>query len=387
MRSILAFILALAAPLAVAADPVRIDVILPLTGGVAFLGKGEQQALQLLQKSVNRNGGIQGRDLEFVFYDDQSSPQNGVVMSNQVIAKKPMVVIGSAISAICNAMSPLFMKNGPVMYCLSPVINPPAGSFVFTGHTPGVDLSRALWRYARMNGWTNIATLTTTDATGQDGERQFKEVLSMPENKSFNIVASERMNPTDVSVTAQIEKIKAAKPQMLMVWCTGASMATAFKGIVQAGLDIPVGVNDGNMTFEQMKRYADFLPKQLYIPTSLWAGYGRDLGFEPPVQKALDDFYGEFKAAGLAPDATAALAWGPAMVVVDALRKIGPNASSDQLRSYLVNLKGYAGISGVHDFTNAPQRGLGANDAVVTRWDPAKGSWLPVSKRGGEPVK
>ena len=75
------------------------------------------------------------------------------------------------------------------------------------------------------------------------------------------------------------------------------------------------------------------------------------------------------------------------MVVVDALRKIGPNATADQLRSYLVNLQGYAGISGVHDFPKAPQRGLGANDAVVTRWEPAKGTWVPLSKRGGEPVK
>jgi branched-chain amino acid transport system substrate-binding protein len=363
-----------AVPHAIAADPVRIDVILPLTGGVAFLGKGEQQALQLLQKSVNRNGGIQGRDLEFVFYDDQSSPQNGVVLSNQVIAKKPTVVIGSAISAICNAMSPLFVNNGPVMYCLSPVHNPPAGSYVFVGHAPGIDLVRALLRYARMNGWTNVATLTTTDATGQDAERQIAEVLTAPENTSIKIVARERMNPTDVSATAQVEKIKAAKPQILLVWCTSATMATAFKSIVQAGLEIPIGVNDGNMTFEQMKRYADFLPKQLYIPTSLWAGHGRDLGFASGVEKALNDFYGEFKAAGLAPDGTSALAWGPAMVVVDAIRN-------------LVSVKGYAGISGEHDFTKAPQRGLGPNDAVVTRWDPARGTWVPVSKRGGEPVK
>src|SRR2546428_3175556 len=143
--SVLTLWAALIALPAAAADPYKIDVILPLTGGVAFLGKGEQVAMQLLQKSVNRNGGIQGRDLEFVFYDDQSSPQNAVVLANQVIAKRPVVVIGSAISAICNAMSPLFLKNGPVMSCLSPVINPPAGSYVFTGHTPGVDLSRAVW--------------------------------------------------------------------------------------------------------------------------------------------------------------------------------------------------------------------------------------------------
>ena len=62
------------------------------------------------------------------------------------------------------------------------------------------------------------------------------------------MVAHEHFNPTDVSVTAQIEAIKAAKPQALIAWTTGAPIATIFKGIVQAGLDIPVGTTDGNMT-------------------------------------------------------------------------------------------------------------------------------------------
>ena len=44
-----------------AADTYKINVILPLTGGAAFLGKGEQQALQLLQTSVNQDGGINGQ--------------------------------------------------------------------------------------------------------------------------------------------------------------------------------------------------------------------------------------------------------------------------------------------------------------------------------------
>jgi hypothetical protein len=41
----------------------------------------------------------------------------------------------------------------------------------------------------------------------------------------------------------------------------------------------------------------------------------------------------------------------------------------------------------VHDFSASPQRGLGLSDVVVTRWDAAKGTWIPLSKPGGEPLK
>jgi len=87
--------LALSAPLAApAADNYEINVILPQTGGASFLGKAEQHALELVQKTVNASGGIHGRQLKFNFFDDQSSPQTAVQMANQVLATKPSVVIG-----------------------------------------------------------------------------------------------------------------------------------------------------------------------------------------------------------------------------------------------------------------------------------------------------
>ena len=104
-----------------AADTQDINVILPLTGGGAFLGKAEQQALQQYEKVVNSTGGIHGKPLKFVFHDDQSSPQVAVQLANQVKATNPPVILGSALVALCNAMAPL-MKEGPLLYCFSPGI-------------------------------------------------------------------------------------------------------------------------------------------------------------------------------------------------------------------------------------------------------------------------
>jgi branched-chain amino acid transport system substrate-binding protein len=376
----------LAGPPAMAAEPYEINAILSLTGGASFLGTAEQQSLQLAEKWVNENGGIQGRPLKFVFQDDQSSPQTAVQLASQVVAKHPAVEIGANLVAMCNAMAPL-MQNGPVMYCLSPGIHPASGSFVFTSSVSTHDLSSALIRYFRLKGWTRIAVMTSTDASGQDAEKGIKANVALPENSDVKIVASEHFNTTDVSVSAQIQNIKAANPQALIAWSTGAPVGTIFKGAVQGGLDIPVGTTDGNMTHAQMSRYADFLPKQLYIPAASWVMYSAGAKRDPAIEAAQERFASVFKAAGAVPDVASALAWDPAMIVIDALRKLGPDATAVQLRDYIAQLKGFAGIDGIYDFTREAQRGLNLENAVVTLWDPAKKSWIPVSAPTGVPLK
>jgi branched-chain amino acid transport system substrate-binding protein len=382
----LALCTALAGAPAAAADPYKINVITSLTGGASFLGKGEQQSLQLLQKSVNKTGGINGQPLELVFFDDQSSPQTAVQLASQIKAQNPVVILGPSIVAMCNAAGPL-MKEGPVMYCLSPGIHPPKGSFVFTSSASTYDLAKALMRHFRLKGWKNVAIMTSSDASGQDAERGLNEAAAMPENKDIKIVARAHFNITDVSVAAQIENVKAANPQAFIAWSTGAPIATIFKGIVQAGLDVPTATTDGNMTYAQMKNYADFLPKQLYIASAMWAGYGQMKGIDPSVEAQQKAFYEEYKAIGAKPDLPASIAWNSGLIVVDALRKLGPKVTAAQLRDHIANLKGFAGIDGVHDFSASPQRGLDLKDVVVTRWEPAKNVWVPVSQPGGAPLE
>ena len=384
----IAICLALAAGLACgraeAADPYRIDVILPLTGAGAFLGKGEQQSLQLAEKAVNASGGIRGRPLEFVFHDDQTSPQLGVQLANTVIANKPAVVLGSSLVAICRAMAPL-MKNGPVHYCFSPGLHPDPGAYSFTASVSTHDLADAVVRYFRLKGWTRLAFMFSTDATGQEFEEGVKGILALPENKAMTVVAAEHFATSDVSVSAQIQNVKAANPQAFIAWSTGSPIATIFRGMVQAGLDVPMATTDGNMTYAQMKQYASFLPKQLYIPAGQFIM--RDVSGQPPdVVKAHAEFYKAYDSIGERPDEPSELAWEPAMIIVHALRTLGPQATAAQLHDFLIHLKGYAGVDGVYDFEKVPQRGLDVSNAVITLWSDKAQTWEVVSKAGGTPL-
>jgi branched-chain amino acid transport system substrate-binding protein len=370
------------------ADTYDINVIQPLTGGGSFLGKAEQQSLQLAEKVVNASGGIQGRPLKFIFHDDQTNPQVSVQLANEVLASHPAVMIGSSIVAMCNAISPLMQSGGPVQYCLSPGIHPKAGSYTFSSSTSTHDLAIALIRYFRMKGWTRIAIMTSTDASGQDAENNLRDVVKMPENKGVKIVEAAHFNTKDVSVSAQIQRVKSAKPQAFIAWSTGAPIGTVFRGIIQAGLDVPVATTDGNMTYAQMKQYAAFLPKQLYIPAAQWVtGYTPSIELPAAEKAKQQEFFGAFQKAGQKPDVASELAWDPAMILVAALRKLGPNAKAPQVREYLANLTGFVGANGTYNFERTPQRGLDVNNVVVTRWDPSAGHWQVMSKPTGIPVQ
>jgi branched-chain amino acid transport system substrate-binding protein len=277
------------------------------------------------------------------------------------------------------------MADGPVMYCFSPGIHPDEGSYVFTASVSTLDLADAVIRYFRIKGWKKFAVMFSTDATGQDAEKGIDALLQKPENKDIQVIEREHFNTTDISVSAQIERIKASKPQALIAWSTGAPIATIFRAIRQATLDVPVATTDGNMTYAQMTQYKDFLPRQLYIPAAQWVVRDPTL-LSSAVAAKSQMFYKAFVDVGAQPDIASELGWEPGMLVIETLKKLGAGASAAQLRAALAQTKDYAGVNGVYDFMATPQRGLDVTDAVVTRWAPAKNIWEIVSKPTGIPL-
>jgi branched-chain amino acid transport system substrate-binding protein len=368
-------------------QPIDIPVIVSLTGSGSFLGKQEQQALVLEREVANRTDGIHGRPIRFVFRDDGSKPQVAVQLATDLLAGNPPMILGATLVASCNAMAPL-MAAGPVMYCFSPGIHPPAGSHVFTSGVSTQDQAAAMIRYFRFRGWTRLALITSTDATGQDADRGFDELLALPENRDIAFVERVHFNPTDISVSAQIERVKAARPQAFVAWSTGSPIATVFRGMIEAGLDVPVGTTGGNMTYAQMKQFAGFLPKELYLPAGEWPiGDDPKLPLAPQVMAKQKEFFAAYAAAGIKPDEGSVLGWEPGTLIVDALRALPPGATGPQLLDHLAHLKGAAGVNGFYDFAKSPQRGLSLDNVIVTRWNPAAARWDVVAKPTGIPLE
>ena len=377
-----ASILTAAAAVRAADAPFEIPVLLSLTGPASPVGAGEGQTIAVIENLVNRGGGIKGRPVKFVVYDDQSIPQQSVQLLNVALQKKPAAILGPASATLCGATVPIVAKTGPVGFCLSPGIRPEPGSYVFSSSVATSDTAPILVRYFRERGWTRIAVITSTDATGQDVEKQLDGILAMPENKGVQFVIREHFNPTDISVSAQMQRVRASNAQALLTWSTGTAFGTLLHGAHDAGLELPVGSSNGNMTFAQVTQYKSFLPSELYFPGA------RGFSLEPGrggVHDAQVTYFNALKAAGMKPDVAPSLIWDPAWLIVAAYRRLGTEATAEQIRSYVSGLKGWAGVDGIYDFTDRehPNRGLGQDAGIMYRWDPDKEQFTIVSKIAG----
>jgi len=371
-------------PAAHAADaPFEIPVITSLTGPAAPVGATEGQMAGVLESFINASGGIKGRPVKFVVYDDGSQPQQSVALITQIVQqRKPAAIIGPASATMCGATAPILAKSGPLMFCLSPGIRPEPGSYVLSSSVSTADTAPILVRYFRERGWTRVAVITSTDATGQDVDKQLDGILAMPENKGVSFVIREHFNPTDISVSAQMQRIRASNAQALLTWSTGTPFGTLLRGAHDAGIELPVGASNGNMTFLQVTQYKSFLPRELYFPGA------RGFSLEPArggVHDAQVRYFAALKAAGMRPDIAPSLIWDPTLLVIDAYRHLGTDASADQMRGYITGLKGWAGVDGIYDFTDREHanRGLGENAGIMYRWDPDAEQFTIVSKIAG----
>jgi branched-chain amino acid transport system substrate-binding protein len=362
--------------------PIDIDVILSMSGTAAFVGRTDYDALSILENAVNKQGGIRGRPLHFVFHDDKTDPQLTLQLFNGILAEHPSIFLGPSNVAPCRAIMPL-VANGPVDFCLTPALHPPSGSYVFSSSVSTRDCVAALVRYFRERGWKRIGVLSVTDAGGQDADTNLAAVMSLPENKGVGIVAYEHFNPGDVSVTAQLVRIKAADPQAVILWASGTPFATLLRGAAEIGLNVPIGASNADMNYLQMKQYAAFLPRELLFPGLPF------LAGEAPDKAARDvqrQFFDAFASAGIRPDFVYSTSWDPALIVVGALRALGPGATPDQLRAYIAHLHGFTGVSGAYDFRDGSQRGLTDKNVMVMRWNGERSTWTAVSGLGGTPL-
>jgi branched-chain amino acid transport system substrate-binding protein len=377
-----ALVVAAALPSAAAPlEPYTINAILSLTGSGAFLGHADAVALQAAEGVINRTGGIRGRTVHFVVADDQTSPAVAVQLADGLVAQHVAVMIGPALSAPCSAVVPIVSKAGPVEYCVSPGIHPAPNSFSFSTSMAVRDSVGGEFRYFHTRGWHRIALLTSTDATGQEGEQDVREAITRPENAGMTLVANEHFNTSDLSVGAQIARVQAANPDVFIAWATGTPFGNVLKQLAQTGYVVPVMSNSGNAITVQMEQYIPVLPKELYFSSVV--GLGVQVLRPGPILEAVRQFNAALKMQGVTPDNGYTFAWDPAMILVDALRRLGPDATATQVRDYIEQLHGFAGINGVYDFRDGSQRGIGINTAMIVRWDPTDKHWIPVTRAGG----
>ena len=193
---------------AFAADTIKIGSVLSVTGPAAFLGDPELKTLELYVSELNKKGGVLGRKLELVHYDDGSDATKANSFTKRLLEEdKVDVIIGGTTTGATMSIVPLVEKAETPFISLAGavVIIEPTKKWVFK--TPHTDRMAAEKVFADMKkrGISAVALLSETSGFGQSGK---KETEAVAEKYGITLVANESYGPKDTDMSPQLTKIK-----------------------------------------------------------------------------------------------------------------------------------------------------------------------------------
>jgi branched-chain amino acid transport system substrate-binding protein len=226
---------------ATAADPIRVGMSMALTGGVAPIGKQVITALQIWRDDVNAKGGLLGRPVELVFYDDQSNPANVPQIYTKLIdVDKVDLLIGPyATNMVAPAIPVLMQSKKTTIGILANAANSKFHydqyfSMLPTGPEPQKAFSRGFFELAAAaQPRPKTVALVAADAefaqNAVEGARQ-----NIKDMGGFDTVFDKSYPPTTADFTPILRAVQALNPDIVFV----AAYPPDSVGIVRAANEI-----------------------------------------------------------------------------------------------------------------------------------------------------
>jgi branched-chain amino acid transport system substrate-binding protein len=360
---------------ALAAEPIKIGSVLSVTGPAAFLGDPELKTLQLYVADINKKGGVLGRPLELVHYDDGSDAGKANGFTKRLIEDdKVDILVGGTTTGATMSAAPLVEKAGIPFISLAGavVIVEPVKKFVFkTPHTDRMAAEK-VFEDMKKRGLSKVALLSETSGFGQSGKKETEGVAA---KYGITLVANETYGPKDTDISPQLTKIKnTAGVQAVFVFGLGQGPAIVTKNYKQLGITLPLYQSHGVASDEFLKLAGPAAegvrlpsPAQL-IPEKLAA--------KDPQKPVVTAYEAAYKSAYKTDVSTfGGYAYDGLMLAVDAIKRAG-STDKAKVRDAIEATKGFVGTSGT--FNMSPTDHMGLDLSAFRMLEVKGGEWTIV---------
>jgi branched-chain amino acid transport system substrate-binding protein len=229
-KTILAALLSALAATALA--DINVGVTLSATGPAASLGIPEKNTIDLLPKT------IAGQKVNYIVLDDATDTTTAVKNTRKLISENKVdVVIGSTTTPNSLAMIDVAAEGETPMIAMaasSRIVEPMDDKKKWVFKTPQNDaqMSTAIVEHMTNNNVKTVAYIGFSDAYGEGWWNEFSKI---DEVRKIKLVGNERFNRTDTSVTGQVLKILAAKPDAVLIGGAGTPAALPQKSLKEKG--------------------------------------------------------------------------------------------------------------------------------------------------------
>lgn len=355
---------------------INVGVTVSATGPAASLGIPEKNTISLMPKE------IAGEKINYIVLDDASDTTAGVSNTRKLISENKVdVILGSSTTPVSLAMIDVVSEAKTPMISMAAsarIVEPMDDKRKWVFKTPQNDImmSLAIASHMAANGAKTVAFIGFSDAYGEGWYQEFAKAAEM---KNLKIVANERYNRTDTSVTGQVLKIMAAKPDAVLVAGSGTPSALPQKALKERGYAgkyyqthgvanadfLRVGGKDveGTLLPAGPVLVADQLPASHPVKASAMA-----------YVQAYEGAYGKGSVSTFG-----AHGWDAGVLmtaaVPEALKKAKPGTPEFRaaMRDALENLKEVPGAHGI--FTMSPEDHLGLDHRAAVMVKIEGGTW------------
>ena len=353
--------------------PIKIGAVLDITGAGASLGVPERQTLELLSEQLTAAGGINGRPVQVLIEDNQSTEDGAAKAMNKLVNQDEVdLVLGASRTGPSLAMKAT--AEGSKIPMISMAANQAivdGSSWVFKSAQNDRVVIERMIGYMAQKGYKTIGLARDASGFGEGVQEMFDEVGG---SAGISVAGTEKFAPDATDFTAQMVNLRELDADVNVLWGIPPAAGLAQKAYRQLGIKTPVMQSHG-------------IGNQVFLDTAgesadgLVAPLGRlvvadQLPADDPQKKTIETFIADYtKKFGSGPSTFSGHAYDAWMLAVEAVRAVGTGKQA--VRDHLEQVKDYVGISGV--FTMTPQDHSGLSKEALQLVTVEQGEWKLLS--------
>lgn len=357
-------LLGAATPHALAEQPVRIGASLALTGPASSLGDPAKKTLDMLTERLNAEGGLLGREVRLIVYDDGGDAQKAVTNINRLVSSDDIdVVIGPSTTGTTMAVLPLAARAQTPMISLAGGITivDPVQKWVFkTPHSDRMVCQR-IFENIKATGGARVAMIS---GTGGFGRSMRDQCMAVAQDFGIAIVADESYGPQDNDMTVQLTRIRDTQGVDAVVNAGfGAGPAIVTRNYRQLGLTTPLYQSHG-VASKKFIELAGDSAEGVRLPAAA-AVAPEVLPQRHVLRGVLQAYKAAYEQRWKEPvSAFGANAYDGFWLYVNAVRAAGTTDKA-AVRDALEKTTGWAGANGVFTMTAQDHNGLDYSSLVL----------------------
>lgn len=382
MKTLLASAVLLVAVPQVGQAEILVGFVTGLSGPVSSIGIPNAKGLAAGEAYI---GEVGGEKLRVIQLDDGSDPTASARNARKLVEQEKVdILIGTSGAPQTLAMATAAIEMKIPMIAVSPIAAVPPGDggpWVVQTPQPTPLLVQGIVDHMKARGLKTVAFIGFSDAFG---DLMYDSLSQSAKAADIKVIANERYARSDSSVTAQVLRALAARPDAIMLGGTGTPGALPVIALSERGYKGPLYGNHGLISADFL-RLAGKAANGIICPTGPVTA-AEQLPASNPIQKVALAFRAAFeKANGEAPtDSFSSYSFDGWLVFVDAAKRAmatGAKPGSPEfraaLREALFTTKELAGTQGVYTYTPADRHGVDARARILVQIEDGKYKLLP----------